>query len=81
MVSFILFVKKEGNYRAKKTLATTLRQTRKKKGLTQKQVAEKCGISDRSIRDAEHGTVNLKIDTVEKRQWNRRFLHLARGGQ
>ena len=50
----------------KETLATTLRQTRKKKGWTQEQVAEKCGISDRSIRDVEHGTVNLKIDTVDK---------------
>ncbi|WP_409969853.1 helix-turn-helix transcriptional regulator [Bengtsoniella intestinalis] len=50
----------------KEALAVILRQTRKDKGWTQEQAAEKCGISDRSIRDVEHGSTNLKIDTVEK---------------
>ncbi len=39
---------------------------RKKNGLTQSEVAEKAGLSDRTYADIERGTVNMRIETVLK---------------
>ena len=36
---------------------------RKKSGMTQAEVAEKAGISDRTYADIERGSVNLRIET------------------
>ena len=40
---------------------------RKKRGLTQAEVAEAAGLSDRTYADIERGTVNMRIET---------FLHI-----
>lgn len=37
---------------------------RKKTGLTQAEVAEKAGLSDRTYADIERGTVNMRIETL-----------------
>ncbi len=37
---------------------------RKRKGLTQAEVAERAGLSDRTYADIERGTVNMRIETV-----------------
>ncbi|MBQ7173881.1 MAG: helix-turn-helix transcriptional regulator [Lachnospiraceae bacterium] len=37
---------------------------RKKAGLTQNEVAELAGLSDRTYADIERGTVNMRIETV-----------------
>ena len=39
---------------------------RKKRGLTQAEVAEKAGISDRTYADIERGTVNMRVETLLK---------------
>ena len=37
---------------------------RKKQGLTQAEVAEAAGLSDRTYADIERGTVNMRIETI-----------------
>lgn len=37
---------------------------RKKQGLTQAEVAEVAGLSDRTYADIERGTVNMRIETI-----------------
>lgn len=37
---------------------------RKRMGLTQAEVAEKAGLSDRTYADIERGTVNMRVDTL-----------------
>lgn len=37
---------------------------RKKRGLTQMEVAEAAGLADRTYADIEHGTVNMRIETI-----------------
>lgn len=37
---------------------------RKKVGLTQAEVAEEAGLSDRTYADIERGTVNMRIETI-----------------
>lgn len=37
---------------------------RKKKGLTQAEVAEAAGLSDRTYADIERGTVNMRVETL-----------------
>ncbi len=37
---------------------------RKSMGLTQSEVAEKAGISDRTYADIERGTVNMRVETL-----------------
>ena len=39
---------------------------RKKNGLTQSEVAERAGLSDRTYADIERGTVNMRIETILK---------------
>ena len=39
---------------------------RKNTGLTQSEVAEKAGISDRTYADIERGTVNMRVETLIK---------------
>ena len=39
---------------------------RKATGLTQSEVAEKAGISDRTYADIERGTVNMRVETLMK---------------
>ena len=43
-----------------------IRKIRIEKGMTQKEIAEKCGINDANIRKYESGRQNPKIDTIEK---------------
>ena len=42
----------------------TYYELRKKKGMTQSEVAEKAGLSDRAYADIERGTANMKVETV-----------------
>ena len=51
----------------KKKLAGDIRRIRKKRGLTQKQLGELCGIDEANIRKYENGKQNPKIETIEKR--------------
>lgn len=39
---------------------------RKNRGLTQAEVAEKAGLSDRTYADIERGSVNMRVDTLLK---------------
>lgn len=39
---------------------------RKATGLTQSEVAEKAGLSDRTYADIERGTVNMRVETLMK---------------
>ena len=43
-----------------------IRKYRKKRGLTQKQLGDLCGIADSNIRKYESGKQNPKIETLEK---------------
>lgn len=43
-----------------------IKRIRKEKGLTQKQLGERCGIADSNIRKYESGTQNPKIETLDK---------------
>ena len=45
-------------------IGNKLLSIRKRTGLTQSEVAEAAGISDRAYADIERGTVNMRIETV-----------------
>ena len=45
-------------------IGNKLLSIRKRMGLTQSEVAEAAGISDRTYADIERGTVNMRIETV-----------------
>ena len=45
-------------------IGNNLLNVRKKAGLTQAEVAEAAGLSDRTYADIERGSVNMKIETV-----------------
>ncbi len=45
-------------------IGNKLYEIRKKRGLTQAQVAEEADISDRSYADIERGAVNMRIETM-----------------
>ena len=47
-----------------KTIGNNLLFYRKKRGLTQYEVAEIAGLSDRTYADIERGTVNMRIETI-----------------
>ncbi|MEE1314566.1 MAG: helix-turn-helix transcriptional regulator [Faecalimonas sp.] len=46
------------------TIGNKLFNIRKKAGLTQNEVAEAAGLSDRTYADIERGTVNMRIETI-----------------
>lgn len=46
------------------TIGNKLLSIRKRMGMTQAEVAEGAGLSDRTYADIERGTVNMRIDTV-----------------
>ena len=48
------------------TVAENIKRIRKEKGLTQKQLGEKCGMSESTLRQYELGFRNPKIETVRK---------------
>lgn len=48
------------------TVGERIKKIRLEKGMTQKEVAEKCGINDANIRKYESGRQNPKLDTIEK---------------
>ena len=45
-------------------IGNKLLSIRKKTGLTQAEVAEAAGLSDRTYADIERGTVNMRIETI-----------------
>lgn len=45
-------------------MGNRLLSIRKKRGLTQAEVAEKAGLSDRTYADIERGTVNMRTETL-----------------
>lgn len=49
-----------------RAIGNKLLAVRKKSGLTQSEVAEAAGLSDRTYADIERGTVNMRIETVLK---------------
>ena len=48
------------------TIGNKLHAVRKKAGMTQAEVAEAAGLSDRTYADIERGCVNMRIETVLK---------------
>ena len=46
------------------TIGDKLFSIRKKSGMTQAEVAEAAGLSDRTYADIERGTVNMRIETL-----------------
>ena len=46
------------------TIGNKLHATRKRLGLTQAEVAEAAGLSDRTYADIERGTVNMRVETM-----------------
>lgn len=46
------------------TVGNNLLGIRKKKGMTQAEVAEAAGLSDRTYAEIERGTVNMRVDTL-----------------
>lgn len=46
------------------TIGNKLFSFRKKAGMTQSEVAESAGISDRTYADIERGTVNMRVETL-----------------
>lgn len=46
------------------TIGNKLLAIRKRLGLTQAEVAEAAGLSDRTYADIERGTVNMRIETI-----------------
>lgn len=47
-----------------RTIGNKMYTYRKKLGMTQAEVAEAAGLSDRTYADIERGTVNMRIETV-----------------
>lgn len=47
-------------------VSENIKRFRKERGLTQKKLSELCGIAESTIRRYEAGTLNPKIETVEK---------------
>lgn len=47
-----------------RTIGNKLLSMRKRLGLTQTEVAEAAGLSDRTYADIERGTVNMRIETI-----------------
>lgn len=47
-----------------RAIGNKLHTIRKRMGLTQAEVAEAAGLSDRTYADIERGTVNMRIETV-----------------
>ena len=46
------------------TIGNRLLAARKRLGMTQAEVAERAGLSDRTYADIERGTVNMRIETI-----------------
>lgn len=46
------------------TIGNRLLSIRKRMGMTQAEVAELAGLSDRTYADIERGTVNMRVDTI-----------------
>ena len=46
------------------TIGNNLLSVRKQLGMTQAEVAEKAGLSDRTYADIERGTVNMRLETL-----------------
>lgn len=49
-----------------RVIGNKLLKIRKRLGLTQSEVAEASGLSDRTYADIERGTVNMRIETILK---------------
>ncbi|MGN1110555.1 MAG: helix-turn-helix transcriptional regulator [Oscillospiraceae bacterium] len=49
-----------------RTIGNKLLDIRRRAGLTQSEVAEVAGLSDRTYADIERGTVNMRIETILK---------------
>lgn len=47
-----------------RTIGNKLHKIRKRIGMTQAEVAEAAGLSDRTYADIERGTVNMRIETI-----------------
>ncbi|MBO0953233.1 helix-turn-helix domain-containing protein [Fibrella forsythiae] len=50
----------------KQQVATLIRETRKARGLTQKELGEKLGVAKNTVTEYERGEQNLTIDTLDK---------------
>lgn len=46
------------------TIGEKIRMIRKEKGLTQKQVGERCGMADSAVRKYESGAIHPKLETI-----------------
>lgn len=75
---YFLFVNENGNYNSYiitnggrkmlvfdlRTIGNKLLTVRKRMGMTQAEVAEAAGLSDRTYADIERGTVNMRTETI-----------------
>lgn len=50
----------------KKQAGQLIREARRAKGFTQKEIGEKMGITEASFNRYENGTANLSLETVQK---------------
>lgn len=50
----------------KEQVGQLIREARRAKGFTQKEVGEKMGITEASFNRYENGTANLSLETVQK---------------
>ena len=78
IVVYFLFVNENGNYNSYiitnwgrkmlvfdlRTIGNKLLTVRKRMGMTQAEVAEAAGLSDRTYADIERGTVNMRTETI-----------------
>lgn len=48
------------------SIAAFVRQERKRNGLTQAELADIAGVSDRFIRDVEHGKASIRLDALAR---------------
>ncbi|GAB4017104.1 helix-turn-helix domain-containing protein [Spirosoma koreense] len=51
---------------AKERVGQLIRESRKAKGLTQKELAEKLGVGEPTVTNYESGKQNLTVDTLQK---------------
>ena len=50
----------------KEQVGQLIRETRKAKGLTQKELGEKMGVSESAVNRYENGKVNASIDAIQR---------------
>ena len=68
LITLYIYTNKLVSYMAdiKQQVGQQIREARKAKGYTQKEVSEKLGISEGSYNRYENGSANLSIETIQR---------------